>query len=51
MLDNKDEVIKYLEESFNERNDFLPYLEIAPEFKNVLDDRRFKDIVKRVAER
>ena len=51
VLDNKDEVIKYLEESFNERNDFLPYLEIAPEFKNVLDDRRFKDIVKRVAER
>ena len=48
-LGDKDEVIEYLEESIKERNDFLPYLGIAPDFKNMRDDKRFKDIVKRVA--
>lgn len=51
VLGDKDQAIKYLEESLKERNDFLPYLEIAPEFKGIRNDQAFKDIVKRVAAR
>jgi len=47
----QDEALKHLEDSIIERNDFLPYLEIAPEFESLRGDKRFKDIVKRVGDR
>jgi len=42
------ELFKWLEEGFKERNDFMPFLKITPEFEPVRDDPRFIDLTRRL---
>ena len=47
-LDNPDETFRWLEECFKERNDYLLFLPIAPEFKRFEGDARFQELMRRV---
>jgi serine/threonine-protein kinase len=47
-LNNSDETFYWLEECFKERNDYLLFLPIAPEFKRFKDDSRFLELSTRV---
>lgn len=47
-LDNRDETFRWLEECFKERNDYLLFLPIAPEFKRFQEDSRFQELLAKV---
>ena len=44
----KSELFRWLEEGFRERNDFMPFLKITPEFEPIRDDPRFVDLSRRL---
>jgi len=47
-LDDRDAAFRWLDEAFAERNDYLIYLPIAPEFNHLHQDPRFQDLIRRV---
>jgi eukaryotic-like serine/threonine-protein kinase len=47
-LDDRDAAFHWLDAAFAERNDYLMYLPIAPEFNRLHNDLRFRDLVRRV---
>jgi DNA-binding winged helix-turn-helix (wHTH) protein/tetratricopeptide (TPR) repeat protein len=44
----KDQVFEMFERLYEERNDWLVWLKVSPELKNLRDDLRFKDLLRRV---
>lgn len=44
----KDQVFEMLERLYEERNDWLVWLKVSPELKNLRDDLGFKDLLRRV---
>jgi len=47
-LGDKDQAIKYLEEAYKRRQDFMPWLKTLSSLKILWNDPRFKDIVSRM---
>ena len=47
-LDDRDHTFHWLEAAFVERNDYLLYLPIAPEFTHLHNDPRFQSLLRRV---
>jgi DNA-binding winged helix-turn-helix (wHTH) protein/tetratricopeptide (TPR) repeat protein len=44
----KDQVFEMLERLYEERNEWLVWLKVSPELKDLRDDLRFKDLLRRV---
>ncbi len=47
-LGPQDRVFELLEQLYEERNDWLVWLKVSPELKNLRSDSRFKDLMRRV---
>lgn len=47
-LERKEQVLEMLERLYEERNDWLVWLNVSPELKIVRDELRFKDLLKRI---
>jgi len=47
-LNDTDETFRWLDECFKERNDYLVFLPIAPEFKRFENDSRFRELKSKV---
>jgi len=47
-LEQKEQVLEMLERLYEERNDWLVWLNVSPEFKVLRDEPRFKDLLKRI---
>jgi tetratricopeptide (TPR) repeat protein len=47
-LDDKDGAFEWLEKLHEERNDWLPWLKIAPEVQSLHRDPRFYDLLRRI---
>lgn len=43
-----DEAFKWLEEGSKERNDYLLFLDVSPEFKAMKDDERFQLLIDKI---
>ena len=48
ILGNNDRAIYWLEEAYNQRHDFIPWIRVNPNFSNLHKDSRYEDIVKRL---
>ncbi|CAN5372772.1 winged helix-turn-helix domain-containing protein [soil metagenome] len=47
-LNDTDLAFKYLYESVEERNDYMPFMKFAPEFNGLHSDPRFADLIRRI---
>lgn len=47
-LENKDEAFALFEKAYEERSAWLTYIRVDPRLKNLHDDSRFKNLIKRV---
>ena len=47
-LGDSDKAIYWIEEAYNQRHDFIPWIRNNPYYKKLDDDPRFQDIVKRL---
>ncbi len=48
MIGNKDAAFEWLDDAFEERNDYLLYLEMAPDYKDLRDDSRFENLLNKI---
>ena len=48
VLGNNDRAIYWLEEAYNQRHDFIPWIRVNPNFNNLHKDSRYEDIVRRL---
>ena len=48
ILGNNDRAIYWLEEAYNQRHDFIPWIRVNPNFSNLHKDSRYEDIVIRL---
>jgi len=44
-LGDNDMAIQWIEEAYKLRHDFIPWLRVNPQYKNLLDDPRVKEII------
>jgi tetratricopeptide (TPR) repeat protein len=47
-LGDNDMAIHWIEEAYRLRHDFIPWLRVNPQYKNLLNDPRIKDIINRL---
>jgi DNA-binding winged helix-turn-helix (wHTH) protein/TolB-like protein/Tfp pilus assembly protein PilF len=47
-MGKKDKAFKWLEVAFEEHNDYMLYLGNSPEYRNLRDDQRFRELIKKI---